>query len=213
MAIHGTSSQHTSVCWPVAMCMLMALTVGLCTSALAQESSEAVAPGDLVDQLQRAVAAKAEATVETVTTQLTAQGEAALPAIEGGLTKGDDALSASLLRVLGGIAGDGSTSVLMGVIGSGASAEIKRQAAGTIDNRPVRQTLSPAELRGLVDLVTNGSDIGAGGAARVLGKCLQVDPAVRLRPVLARFSLAVIAGADLPPVHGSYVSSRVYMLN
>jgi HEAT repeat protein len=55
--------------------------------------------------------------------------------------------------------------------------------------------------------------IGAGTAARVLAKCINLPADVRVGAVLPRFVQAVVSPVPVEPVRYVYVSPRVYALN
>lgn len=179
----------------------------LSNAALTAEADSSPTPQELVAKLQAVGANAAWEETEVVSGALTKLGETALPAIEEGLAKGDNVLSGYLLGVLGGIPGDGSTSLLVSAIPTNAS------ALGFLENREVRRPLSEEEFGALEARVKSDNVIGAGTAARVLAKCIKVPADLRVGTVLPRFVQAVVSPTPVEPVGHVYVSPRVYALN
>jgi hypothetical protein len=193
-----------------------ALAIGLtCLYAVQSGRSEEalVTPQELVAQLQTAVTAASAQDIERLTSTLTQLGDSSLPAIEEGLARGDEGLSVHLLAVLGGVPGDGATSLLVGFVGNNPSSALALVAISRLENRELRRALSPQELAALDTIVRNGSVLDAGRAARVLAHCGQASVNIRLAPLLARFEEEVVSPTAVQAVQISYLSPRVYALN
>jgi len=209
----STTSAYVAAARAVALFTMAVLVVASPAAAGTEPAdSSRPTPTQLVDRLQAATTAGAEATREALVTELAVCGEAALPAIEVGLGRKDERLSYSLVRVLTRIEGDGATSLLVGLLKGKPDAMPTQAAVGSLSSRPIRRALTAAELNTLTQLVKQDDAVGAGIAANALVRCLKVALPIRLRPVLARFAQEVTS--DAPRVHDgtSYVSPRVRVL-
>jgi len=185
----------------------------LMSAVIAQRAPSDLTPAEIVSRFMVAVSNEREQEIETLVTILQERGEAALAAIASGLAQGDDRQRTQLARVLGGIGGNASTSLLVEMLAEASSPDAARRALTALENRPVRRALSEDELSALVTLVRDSSSpIRAGSGARVLAKCSVVAVGERLAPILERFKseLSSPYWADTRP---SYVSPRVFVVN
>jgi hypothetical protein len=187
--------------------LALALSSCCAVTAFGQPRDFGATPRELVEKLQASLAAYSVEESESLTEALIERGEAALPAIEQGLLQSDRKLASHLLRVLGGIGGDGSTSLLVSAIPRYPS------AVGRLENREVRRPLSPEESAALVAQVESGHVLSAGTASRVLAKCIRVPASMRVSAILPRFLQEVVSPTPVGSVRYSYVSPRVLSLN
>ncbi len=181
-------------------------------NAVARAQSPTVSPVELVAQLRIAAAMGAYKEAFSISKALTGHGKDALPAIGEGINSGDRRVTRYLIGSLGGIGGDESTSLLVSCLNE-EDLYLSAKAVSRLDNRPIRRPLTGGELAALVALVRDKSGIGAGRAAKVLGKCEAMPAAVRTTPILERFCREVDTPSHPASVHGSYLSPRVYTLN
>lgn len=150
---------------------------------------------------------------ESLISALEACGNAAVPVIATRLAEADETIAFELMRALVGIGTDSAVAVLLEQIAHSPSANIADRAIGVLENKRITRPLSPDELAALTTRVLTESVGGAGLVARVLGNCQAVPVEGKLPPIMNRFEREVLSTEPLPPVLGSYVSPRVFMLN
>lgn len=131
--------------------------------------------------------------------------------VEAGEWETRDALR--LVRILGGIAGDESTGLLLDLALDKGRPELARAALSALENRPVRRSLSESELRSLSDLIQQEGVLLAGMGARVLGKCERVPGEKRVEIALMRFLKELENPTDTGRIRSTYVSPQVHVLN
>jgi len=191
----------------LALCsFLLACAASVADTAFPESVASDATPERIVARLQAAES-------EALLTALQAQGEAAIPAIAAGLAQGDEAFRVTLARALGGIGGDASTSLLVGLLAEGPSSSAAMRALAALQNRPVRRPLSAQELRTLVALVREANSIGAGSAARVLARCERVPARRRLASIIERFEAEVVSPVSPASSWPGYLSPEVSALN
>jgi hypothetical protein len=131
---------------------------------------------------------------------LIAQGEAALPALEEAVARGDTRFGSRLIYWVAGIPGDNATSLLVKIMGESSDPDLVRSAIACIDNREVRRELTAQEKSVLIEAVRHGHSGMAYSAAPVLGHCLHVPPAERVPPILERY----VEEIQIPPRPNEY---------
>ncbi|NIM04646.1 MAG: hypothetical protein GTO55_01830, partial [Armatimonadetes bacterium] len=198
--------------------MLLLMTAVACLIysvgvASGQSVSAEATPQEIVSRLALTTAEAPSEETEALIIELQSRGEAAIAAIEDGLAPGKAPLSLALVRTLGGIAGDSSTSLLLKVAAQRTSPQPADRALSALENREVRRPLSLDELQALTALVREGQVLKAGLAARVLGNCVMVPERERLAPILQRFEEEVVSPSEVGNIGLSYLSPRVSVLS
>jgi len=199
--------------WSTAWLLALVCSAAFAGWALAESAPANPTPQQTVARLAVTVSARLDKETESLIKNLQASGEAAIPAITAGLAQKAEPLSVALMRALGGIGGDASTSLLVQLLADGPASETARLAVALLENRPVRRPLSAAELGTLTNLIRTSNIVVAGGAARVLGKCLMVPAPDQLAPTLERFESEIGSPSDVASLMSGYLSPRVYTLN
>jgi len=145
---------------------------------------------------------------------LAALGDAALPAIEQGITQGDPRANARLLLWVMGIPGERATSMLLRVMAESQEPSLRSAAIRCLAERQVAMPLTAEELDALRRAIAEGNGWSAGEASRALARCEVLSADERVPPILARFQAEVMTPAQPRDRSGdSYLSPHVRRLN
>lgn len=209
-----SQTRVATLCMRLALCALVVVAIA---SVRGRGVSQPVAgdarPEELVNRLKKALSEGQIEESEALVTALQDLGEAAIPAVTAGLGQADEPLSGALARVLQGIPGDASTSLLLGMLEKGGRPGIMGLILGTLENREVRRPLFVEEFDVLVAYITEANIVVAGSAARILARCLLVQADQRTARILERFEREVTSPSEVGSVCPSYLSPRVLVLN
>lgn len=167
----------------------------------------------LLLDLRYSIESKDTSRTEEICRELSALGSKAVPAIRDAFRESDDNTQAYLVRAVSGIDGDAATKLLVEMMDQAISIQTRMRAFSTLENRPINFVLTQGQLGFLLNNVREGNIISSGGAARVLSRCEHNDKAGMIQPILQRFMDELASPSELSPIHGSYVSPHVYVLN
>lgn len=170
-------------------------------------------PSETVNRLMSAVSQRSDQDTEELVAALWKLGETAMPAIEAGISQGDDSQRVQLVRALGGIGSDSSTSLLLEQVANRAFPKAADRALSGLGNRTVRRSLTSEELQVLTDLVQQDNIMKAGFASRVLARCIEVAAKDRFEPIVIRFKKELTLPSKVGRVSESYLSPRAYVRN
>lgn len=170
-------------------------------------------PQQLVAKLKSAVNLDYESK-EPIMKALRDYGKDSIPAIKDGLKESENILfGLTLIQALAGIEGDESKKLLMELGCQKVQSQVSREALGYLENTPINFPLSKEQFDFLIERVKTDHIFGAGLVARILGKCKFNITEKLCDMIIERFKQEVISPTNLGPMHGSYVSPRVYALN
>ena len=196
--------------WAWALVLAVVCALSIVGIAVMPRGPASTTPEDTVSEPLDRGRQRSEQQAEARITSLENLGEQAIPAIADALKRADDKQGVYLARVLSGIGGDESTSLLVEMVGRhGSCPEAASRALGALENRPVRRPLSREELQVLTERVGQRNVVGAGRAARVLAKCMKVGSAERIRPIVDRFKRELLSPGEVSETGISYSSPRV----
>ena len=178
----------------------------------AHTQEELRSPNGLLQTLREQHSAK-DANWRQVAGHLSAMGPAALPAIAAAIDEWTSSEKPALIHVLGGISGDESTRLLLGLASDAGDDSIRGMALAALENRPVRVSIGEPQLAMLTERVRTGNAIAAGLGARVLARCETVAAQKRTEVVLGRFMKELEQPTEIGKVHSTYLSPRAFVLN
>lgn len=176
----------------------------------AGQNSDAI---QLMMKLRQAIAVKDAARAMEISDELGKLGSSAVATVRDALRESDGNMQTYLIRALSGIEGDAATQLLVEIMAQASTTEARLQALSTLHNRPIDFVLNDGQIESLVRIVRDESIGSAGSAARILSRCESNDKAEMMQAILERFIQEVANPSKLLPIHGSYVSPRVYVLN
>ena len=199
----------------ISLCLTV-VTASATAGVSAQAPSPANRAREVVAEVRSAGKAKVDRQPESAMAQLTALGEAAIPAIREGLEQERGAGSSAglwLVMALAGIPGDGSTRLLLEV--ACASRGENMAALSCLTRRPIQVPLTDEEEEFLLRWLREQEFGCTGSVAQVLANCREVPAAQKIPPMIARFVPETRSPLADPPGrhHAAYIPIQVASLN